>query len=229
MDTAIIILTGLVEADALIHTSSDPGHAAETSCPLTMESVYAKNDAQFLKETAETIAKNPLFVSSAAWEQTVRDCEDVEDMGAIKIKKCGHEFSAVPLLYEVMTKVFKCPICRGGSETEIDLDKDNIPANMPRKTWKILCSFSKHVRDEDKRQKRIEENTFPLDMQMISVVDMYDSLPWQMSFSLYRTENPSTNERPFVIIPIQMRMETHIMIGEDGVMNNTEIILRSGD
>ena len=55
------------------------------------------------------------------------------------------------------------------------------------------------------------------------------NLPWQMSFPLYRTENPSTNDRPFVIIPIQMRMETHIMIGDDEIVNNTEIILRSGD
>ena len=128
-----------------------------------------------------------------------------------------------------MTTVFKCPICRGVSETEIDLDEDKAPANMPPKIWKILCSISTKVRDEDKRQKRIEENTFPMGMQMISVVEMYESMPWQLAFSLYRTENPGTNEQPFVIIPIQMRMETHILINDDGNMDNTEIILRSGD
>jgi len=101
-----------------------------------------------------------------------------------------------------MTKVFKCPICREGSKTEIDLKGDKAPANMPPKTWKILCSISTKVRDEDKRKKRIEESTFPLGMQMICVVDMYESMPWQMAFSLYRTENLSTNEQPFVIIPI---------------------------
>jgi len=62
---------------------------------------------------------------------------------------------------------------------------------------------------------------------MMSVIDMYDSMPWSMLFALYRTENPNTNERPFVIIPIQMRMETHIMIDDNGNLNNTEIILRS--
>ena len=128
-----------------------------------------------------------------------------------------------------MTKVFKCPICRGGSESEVILDEDKVPANMPSKTWKVLCRISARVREEDKRQKQLEENAFPLGMHMISVLDMYDSMPWSMSFSLYRTENPSTSERPFVIIPIQMRMETHIMIDDDGNLNNTEIILRSGD
>ena len=224
-----MVLNGLVESDALSRISEPAGNSAETLCPLTMESIYAKNDAQFLKEAVEAISKKPLFVRNAAWDQTVQECAQVEDMGAIKIKKCGHEFSALPLLYEVMTKVFKCPICRGGSESEVILDQDEVPANMAPKTWKVLCMICTRVREEDKKQKQIEENTFPLGMQMTSVIEMYDSMPWTMSFSLYRTENPSTSERPFVIIPIQMRMETHIMIDDNGNLNNTEIILRSGD
>jgi hypothetical protein len=228
-NAGVIILTGLTDSDGLIRVLGAAENSLENTCPLTMESIYAGDDANFLKETTATIAQNPLFVSNSLWEKTVSECADVENMGAVRIQKCGHEFSAVPLLYELMTKVFKCPICRGGSETEVTLDGNKIPANMPEKTWKILCTICTRVRDEDKRQKRIEENAFPIDMQMISIVDMYESMPWQMSFSLYRTENPSTNERPFVIIPIQMRMETHIMIGEDGIVNNTDIILRSGD
>jgi len=125
------------------------------------------------------------------------ECLDV--ILGIKIKKCGHEFSALPLLYEVMTKVFKCPICRGGSESEVILDQDKVPANMSPKTWKVLYNISTRVREENRRQKQIEENTFPLGMQMSSIIDLYDSMPWSMSFSLYRTENPSTSERPFPI------------------------------
>jgi hypothetical protein len=102
--------------------------------------------------------QEPAVMSNTAWENTVQECAQVKEMGAINIKKCGHEFSAVPLLYEVMTKVFKCPICRGGSETEIDLDEDKVPANMPKIIKKILCSNSTKVRDEDKQQNRIEEN-----------------------------------------------------------------------
>jgi len=118
-----VILTGLVEADAMSCMSEPAGDVSETLCPLTMESIYAKNDAQILKETVETISKKPLFVRNAAWDKTVQECEHVGNMGAIKIKKCGHEFSALPLLYEVMRKVFKCPICRGGSESEVILDQ----------------------------------------------------------------------------------------------------------
>jgi len=225
----IVILTGLLEADAMSCMSEPVGDGSEALCPLTMESIYAKNDAQFLKEAVQAISKKPLFESNAAWDKTVQECEDVGNMGAIKIQKCGHEFSALPLLYEVMTKVFKCPICRGGSESEVVLDKDKVPDNMSPKTWKVLCSISTKVREEDRKQKQIEENAFPLGMQMTSLIELYDSMPWTMSFSLYRTENPSTNERPFVIIPIQMRMETHIIIDDDGNLNNTEVILRSGD
>jgi len=100
---------------------------------------------------------------------------------------------------------------------------------MPKKTWEVLCKISTRVREEDKKQKRLEENVSPLGMQMMSVIEMYDSMPWSMSFSLYRTENPTISERPFVIIPIQMRMETHIIMDDDGNLNTTEIVLRSGD
>jgi len=225
----ILILTGLVEADAMSSISEAAGDRYEKMCPLTMESIYAKNDAQFLKEAVETISNTPSFVKDAAWDKTVKDCVQVENMGAIKIQKCGHEFSALPLLYEVMTKKFRCPICRGGSEGEVILDADKVPANMPQKTWEVLCKISTRVREEDKKQKRLEENVSPLGMQMMSVIEMYDSMPWSMSFSLYRTENPTISERPFVIIPIQMRMETHIIMDDDGNLNTTEIVLRSGD
>jgi len=225
----IVILNGLLEADAISCMSEPAGDGSETVCPLTMESIYAKNDAQFLKEAVKTISNNPLFVKPEAWEKIVQDCEDVGNMGAIKIQKCGHEFSALPLLYEVMTKVFKCPICRGGSETKVVLDKDQVPGNMSPKTWKVLCSICTIVREQDRKQKQIEENALPLVMQINSLIDMYDSMPWMMTFSLYRTENPSTSERPFVIIPVPMRMETHIIIDDDGNSNNSEVILRSGN
>jgi len=59
--TGMIVPTGLAEADALICTSEKTGHTSEILCPLTMESIYSKNNSQFLKETFQTIAKNPLL------------------------------------------------------------------------------------------------------------------------------------------------------------------------
>jgi len=201
----------------------------ESICPLTMESVHQNNDTTFLKDCIDSIQNKVNFVQDKSWTEMKKDWVPLKNMGGIKIQKCGHEFSAVPFLYEVMTKVFKCPICRGGSETKIALESENVPNNVPVETWKLLCQISSKVRAEDDRQRRSDESVFPVDIQVFSVMEMYEVMPWQISFSLYRSENPAYNERPFVIIPIHMRIENHILIDDDGQVPHSHVTLRSGD
>jgi len=222
-----IILNGKNQNDAMILLSDDDN--GERMCPLTMESVHKNNDEIFLKDCVDSVEKKVNFAVDETWETMKKSWIPLQNMGGIKIEKCGHEFSAVPFLYEVMTKVFKCPICRGGSETKIALESENVPNNVPVETWKLLCQISSKVRAEDDRQRRLDESVFPVDIQVFSVMEMYEVMPWQISFSLYRSENPAYNERPFVIIPIHMRIENHILIDDDGQVPHSHVTLRSGD
>jgi len=99
-------------------------------------------------------------VRNPAWDKTVQECIQVENMGAIKIQKCGHEFSAVPLLYEVMTKVFKCPICRGGSETEVTLDEDKFRPTCLQKLGKSCVEIPQESEMRIKDKDRLKRTHF---------------------------------------------------------------------
>jgi len=201
----------------------------EIICPLTMESVHQNNDAAFLKDCVDSIQNKVNFVADKSWTEMEKDWMPLKNMGGIKIQKCGHEFSAVPFLYEVMTKVFKCPICRGGSLSRLEIKFDKTPNNIPEETWKLLCQISSKVREEDERQRRLDESVLPMDIQVFSVMEMYEVMPWQITFALYRSENPGYNERPFVIIPIHMRIENEIVIDDDGRGEDSHVTLQSGD
>ena len=222
-----IVLNGSNEDDAIVLFSDDENR--DSTCPLTMESLHKNNDEVFLKDCVDSIEKKVNFVEDKSWTEMKKDLMPLKNMGGIKIQKCGHEFSAVPFLYEVMTKVFKCPICRGGSQSKIALEPEKAPNNVPEETWKLLCQISSKVRVEDERQRRLDESLLPVDMQVFSVMEMYEVMPWQISFALYRSENPGYNERPFVIIPIHMRIDNDIVIDDDGHSQDRHVTLRSGD
>ena len=226
----MISLPGLLSTDILIRTK-----ASETEddqhCPLTLEPLHEKNDAVFFTECIKNINLNPHTKMDKDWqEMKAYDFDKFPNLGAIKIKGCGHIFGGAALMYEIMTKRFKCPICRGGSSHEVDLKYPETPENMHKKTWEVLRGLAAKVRQNDTLQRIMDENLSPENViSLVSIVEIYQTLPWQMTFSIYRSENPTTNERPYMIIPISMRVDDDIVIHEDGHVEMGETTIRSGE
>ena len=225
-----ILLPGLEATDVflLLEAAEDQ---ADTECPLTMEPMHAPNDAQFFAECVKTTDKNSRQAPDDAWTQlTQDDFSGLPNMGAIQIVKCGHKFGGAAFMYEVMTKKFKCPICRGGSVNEVALDTAQPPANVHSRTWDVLCRLAARVRENDRSQRILEESQSPsTSLQVVSIFEVYHALPWQIDFSIYRSEHPSYNERPYMVIPIPMRVDSETILSSHDRAPTEETTIRSGE
>lgn len=225
-----ILLPGLEATDVFLVLEATEDQS-DTECPLTMEPIHSQNDAQFFTECVKNTDKNSRKDPDDAWTKlTQDDFSGLPSMGGIQIVKCGHKFGGAAFMYEIMTKKFKCPICRGGSVNEVTLDTAQTPSNVHSRTWNVLCRLAARVRENDLSQRMLEESQNPSNsLQVVSIFEIYHTLPWQIDFSIYRSEHPSYNERPYMVIPIPMRVDSETNSNSHGTTHTDETTIRSGE
>ena len=137
-------------------------------CALTLSSVVHHDAKIFLQEkleTAKTTVAGGLQPSNPrakmlfeAAQQDLQDIDLQQIPTCIRIEACGHVFSGAPLLYELISRAFTCPLCRHGSRQTVDIhDTDIIPANMDKHLWRVLCFLAQHAR----KSARVETDHHP--------------------------------------------------------------------
>ena len=218
-----LILPGSdVEDKLLIISQKKSCKIDDNICVLTMENVNLCDDVSYLSD----IVKNIKNMSITNYLHEISS--EIKNIGSIKIIKCGHHFSGVPILYEFMTKKFKCPICRFGSEKEIDL-KENRPSTIAPNMWTLLCKIAEITRENDKKQRLEEEEAMVEQISLTTVIAMYEILPWDVSFSIYRNENPLIHERPYAIMSVGMRYDNLLSINPETSSSMENVVLHSGN
>ena len=158
------VLPGLLPGDALV---VDPDCAADAVCALTLESVLdastaASACAMVRQEGTDRKAKR-LLAAAAGLPQ----------VPPLRVRACGHVFSAFELLMLVSTRGFQCPVCRHGSGLPVLLDA---PAprrgGIPAPVWALVSALACVVRMRRMREALLEaeQEVAEMHMQELSVV-----------------------------------------------------------
>ena len=201
-----VALPGLATADVIEIQDTLYDHARV--CPLTMHPMGQCASAAFLTEMSTFNTHSP---TSAAITRGV----ECEHMGMATIRGCGHTFAALPLLYNIMSRQFRCPICRGGSNAEVDLTRACV--DLPADVWQVLCIICAETKKRYKQETADEENALIIsehagadgtfaDMDFDSIVDI---VAFRAIFSVYRTgahtQNSTTIQTPVAVIVFNLK------------------------
>jgi hypothetical protein len=170
-----VLLPGGARSTDLLEVYDDtkcPGHI-DITCALTLDSVVECNAREFLHERLVACAStesransmrscdNKCFAKSLAEAYHDLSLLQTSQMPTcIRIAACGHMFSAAPLLYEFVTRTFRCPLCRQGSAHNIVLEvTEPIPTNIDPNLWRVLCFLGRQVREHKYRGMPTPRNT----------------------------------------------------------------------
>ena len=200
-------------------------------CVLTMANCWAHDDKAFLRSKinmleGDVYAKATKVMNTSAWKLLHTVIDKTKDVGCLKVTKCGHQFSGLPLLYAFMTTGFKCPICRCGANVQIDISA-KVPEGMCSKMWMILCVLCDVVRKRDRVERNHDTHFSTLQLARQTITVVYQTLPWVVRFVLYKDANPGMDSEPFAQIPIRMTIDRSVLHSRQGVWPD-DIVLSAG-
>jgi len=175
-------------------------------CPLVIEPLWSHDDHKFL--ASKLAMFKDCYVGSSADRREVHAALALmpTDIGCLQISGCGHVFCAVPLLYLFATSSFRCPVCRFGSNTKIDMSGPS-PAHMPSGVWTALNVMAKLAGVQESRDQ-IHDTAHTIDLFTLnSFLDVYTTVPWQMVVSVYKQADASVGDIPYACVNMNMRHE----------------------
>jgi len=162
-----VLLPNLLESSDLLETYdvSDSKQHSEVTCAFTLCGVTHCDARSFLQERLMAYHTPPseTGVLTEAREETQflaaqQDLQNLDISDAptcIRLAGCGHVFSGVPLLYELITRIFRCPLCRQGSAQVVDISHPcKIPDNVNPCLWRLLCFLARRARQLAQREQR---------------------------------------------------------------------------
>jgi len=205
-------------------------NAVET-CALIMGNYWDHDDKSFLRDKIallerDVYAKATKLFALSLWKMLPGMIEDLQDIGCLRVARCGHKFSGIPLLYNMMTSGFKCPICRFEGNADINLDA-MVQGDFPLQLWEILCVLYKVVRKRNLIEMHHEAHFSTLQLARQTITVVYQSMPWVVRFVMYKENNPSMNGVPCAEIPLQMTMDHAALHARQGVWPD-DIVLSVG-
>lgn len=206
-------------------------------CPLTQESPGDFDVADFLAQLHTVNLKN------ARGRKRLREDEELHDQiqaldrctDVCRLQACGHSFLSVPFLYHVMTAGFKCPICRSGSENEIDL-ADDLPSQP---AWPCLTELARVARERHRVDEAAEELTLLAQLQhaeisainTMSVEELIEQIQITVLFNIYRegSSGPSLH-MPSARVAVNLRPNIlrSLTALDEHSADNTPLIYESG-
>mgnify|MGYP000589608738 CR=1 FL=1 len=230
-----IILPGTLTVDKLIYyTGKHAEIHKECVCSLTMENVLSCDAVDFLNDQIRCKIADPNndLQTHKLYQDTLKDLKELIFCGCIKIEKCGHIFAAVPILFEIMTRCFKCPICRSGSSNVVDTTCiEKAPDNMNLNLWRILSIISRHVKIEQKKQEESENFLIAAQFQPLTFEEIVVSNrvpPLQTIIYLYSNSRPNPRERPTLVVQIDLHYSSDLNTSVINSNNDVNIVLDSG-
>tara|TARA_Y100000389_G_scaffold205008_1_gene261906 strand:+ start:5812 stop:6837 length:1026 start_codon:yes stop_codon:yes gene_type:complete len=237
-----LLLPGLIEGDEIevVDKSKD---TEDFECLLTLETDKSFDCHAFLKEMHQSNHQDETEKKRARCVRTIKQCiESVpREVRIIRLSKCGHCFLEVPFLYHVMTTEFKCPVCRSGSSSVIDIGEKEIE-NMNENTWNCLCRISKQTRDRRKMEDAVEEMHSLMELQLIevqninsmSVAELLTEIQITVIFSVYNVvPNTAAGYRgvsPSANVTVQLRPNFMLSFSAEESMDgeNCPMVYESG-
>lgn len=230
-----IALPGLDPGDGI--DIEDAEYDRSFICPLTMYPVGQFDGAAFLEEMHTlNVQKRSLLAKTqyhASVENVIANGLDCGNMGMATIRGCGHQFAALPLLYNIMSRELRCPICRGGSNKEVNVTQPC--AGVSREIWSLLCIICAETKERYKQETIDEEQTL-LRLEHAGVDGTFDDLNFEsineivafrVIFSIYRggahTHSNTVNQMP--IATVVFALQHSILI--DSSDDETETIVFS--
>lgn len=183
-----VTLPGLGETDVLILYSR--GDSLEffqnLTCALTLE-VIDSSECQrtFVRGLVDSLAEKHAAKREALLKDILKK-NTCDDPLIAQIKECKHAFSALPLIYNLMTVCFKCPICRCGSNKVVDISngaEDAAKSGLHSKTWDIMCGLARMYR-EDVTADAEEHNRQAVLAIVGDVLDLRSSVTFHILFGV---------------------------------------------
>ena len=154
-----LLLPGSLEGSDLLETfeESNANTYSDMTCTLTLCGMLSCDVKNFFQERLETSQSHsthtiPFFETQEehlfrAVTQDLQDLDVANVPKCIRLSGCGHVFSGAPLLYELIVNSFRCPLCRHGSNQNINiLHPGTVPNNMDPHLWRILCFLGRRAR-----------------------------------------------------------------------------------
>lgn len=217
-----VLLPGLPPGDEItIHPTFD----APSFCTLAMEPIGASAAAQQLAEIAEPYAgKDIASLVSAAQTRPMPV--------AVRIRRCGHAFSAVPFLFHVVSDKFSCPVCRAGSGSTVALPARC--ARMAPHMWQVLAALAREFRTRRAREREAEDREYALLDSTFSLesVTLHELLTDVMNFFVafqIRTLNSQDDAERIDLAMVPLR---HVAVADHSdvqdIPGTTPIVTTSG-
>ena len=113
--------------------------ADQELCSLTMEG-YSVSTYDFFEDKLLVYKHN----ENRKCLDMIQDYMSIgmENMEPIRLASCGHKFSAIPFLYNIIVNTFNCPLCRQGPGIPVNIQQQHVE-NIPDQIWNCLCLFGK--------------------------------------------------------------------------------------
>lgn len=216
------VLPGLEKTDALFF---DDTCVEGDSCVLTMESVLL----------ADTSATAQMYVTQEQLPEDKREelltmARAIPQLKPIRIKACSHVFSAMELLMMVVTRGFRCPVCRHGSGREVELaHKMGHTREFPCEAWKFLCELGGVTRarlkleaEREAEQEMAELRVFELNVvRQLPARTLAQICSFELTVAAYVTNMTTGRNAPNIpkmVYRIPMRLVDSVRSSSDGVL-----------
>ena len=208
-----LALPGLESTDIIV--LYDKGEKYNTTdknenCPLTMEGIGECNPDTFLQDILKTELVNHPELDNERKLLLLRRIKKVKKCSVAEFKECKHSFSAMPLIYNLVTTSFKCPVCRGGSNKVVDIESNKTPNSVDPDIWSLLCEMAKIYRKQDKIEEEQQNRDVMLDLSQQTIVSLRSHVTWTIMFFLESQSSadnrPRENMRnPAAVIGVRLR------------------------
>ena len=116
----------------------------------------------------------------------------------------------MPLIYNLVTTCFKCPVCRGGSNKVVDIESSKTPHNIETRIWSLLCALAKIYRKQIKLEEDEVNRDLVLDVSQQTIASLRSHVTWTIMFFLESRASvdnrPRANMRnPCAVIAVRLR------------------------
>jgi hypothetical protein len=224
----MLLLPGCEPGD---HVTFSVAADDDFTCPLTQE---PPKDFAIVPFLADLHAVN---AGVTAARKRRRDDEDLHEQiqalpptrDVCRLDACGHTFLSVPLLYHVMTTGFKCPICRCGSESSLDLAAAAPPGVLDPVIWACLTQLARMTRERHRVDEAAEELTLLAQMQnaeisainTMSVEELIEQIQITILFNIYR-QGPSGSSMLMPSARVAVNLRPNILRSLTSVAEHSE-------
>lgn len=224
-DMYSIVLPGLESGDDI--DIEDTEYDASFVCPLTMNEVGDCFTGAFLVEMHMlNFNKEPMLVQNV---------KESDKMGLATIRGCGHQFGALPLLYNIMSREMRCPICRGGSNKQVNTKQ--MCSGIDKGIWNLLCMICDETKERYKKETIEEEQSLirqehaGLDgtFEGLNFESIIEIVAFRVIFSIYReaahSSGNSANQVPVAVLAFALKHSYQF----DDVEEDEKIVFSCGE